>query len=525
MNKDYLLAIDAGTGSVRAVLFDRKGTQIGVAQREWEHLSDPRFPGSMNFDWTTNWPLACTCIRQVVREAGISPEAIAAVSTTCMREGILLYDRDGREIWGCANVDSRSTDEVAQLVRTQPDLEKKLYAISGEAFALGALPRLLWVKNKMPEIYEKTARIGMFNDWLIYRLTGILSVEPSNGSTTGLFDLKKRTWDPAVAESVGLRTDIFPPVSECGRKAAEINEQGAADTGLAVGTPVIVGGGDSQLGCVGVGVVKPNQAAIFGGSFWQYEYNTDSGDTDPDCRVRVNCHAVPGVWQYEALAFNPGLVMRWFRDGFCQHEAAIAAQTGEDIYDLMNREAEKIPAGSNGMMCTFSDVMNFTCWKHASPTFTNFSIDPKLHNRYTFYRAILENAALVTRGHVDLVREATGNMPSEVVFAGGASKSPLWCQILADVLGLPVRVPVVKEATALGAAIIAGVGAGIYRDAQDGAEQCVRWEKTCTPDPAAHAVYEEMYPVWREIYAAQLALCDRGLTRNMWIAPGLAPLS
>ncbi len=521
MTEAYLLAIDAGTGSVRAVLFNRKGEQIGAVSREWEHRSDPRYPGSMDFDWTNNWGLASACVREVIGKTGIRPEEIAGVSTTCMREGILLYDAEGREIWACANVDSRSNEEVAMLVKRDPALERELYAESGEAYALGALPRLLWVKDKEPQIYERAARIGMFNDWLIYRLTGVMPVEPSNGSTTGIFDLKKRTWDPSIAERIGIRTDIFPPVSECGTRIAEVNERGAADTGLCVGTPVVVGGGDSQLGCIGVGVVSPGQAAIFGGSFWQYEYNTGEAVTDPECRVRVNCHAIPGVWQYEALAFQPGLVMRWFRDGFCQRETEIAARTGEDVYDLMNREAEKVPAGSNGMMCTFSDVMNFTCWKHASPTFTNFSLDPARHNRYTFYRAILENACLVTKGHVDLVREATGHMPEEVVFAGGASKSPLWCQILSDVLGLPVRVPVVREATALGAAILAGTGIGMYRDVAEGVEQCVRWDRTYRPDPENHRLYEEMFPVWREIYAAQLNLSDRGLTGYMWAAPGL----
>ncbi len=521
MAEQFLLAVDAGTGSVRAVLFDTEGNQIGVVAKEWEHLSDPRFPGSMNFDWKHNWELASSCIREVLAKTGIAPEKIAAISTTCMREGILLYDKDGNEIWACANVDSRSTDEVAALVKENPELEKELYLESGEAYALGALPRLLWVKNKMPEIYEKTATIGMFNDWLIYKLTGIMPLEPSNGSTTGIFDLQKRDWDPSIAKKVGRKDDIFPKVYECGTKVSVVSEKGAADTGLAQGTPVVVGGGDSQLGCIGVGVVAPDEAAIFGGSFWQYEFNTADGKTDPGCRVRVNCHAVPGVWQFEALAFNPGLVMRWFRDAFCQREAEIAEKTGEDIYDLMNKEAEKIPAGCNGMMCTFSDVMNFTCWKHASPTFTNFSIDPKLHNRYTFYRSILENTAMVTKGHVELVKEATGNMPKEVVFASGASKSPLWCQILADVLNLPVKVPVVKEATALGAAILAGEGVGIYKDAADGAAKCVRFDKTYTPNLENHKVYEEIYPVWRKVYAAQLKLCDEKLTKNMWIAPGL----
>jgi autoinducer 2 (AI-2) kinase len=272
---------------------------------------------------------------------------------------------------------------------------------------------------------------------------------------------------------------------------------------------------------VGVGVVEPKQAAVFGGSFWQYEFNTANGKTDPGCRVRVNCHAVPDVWQYEALAFKPGLVMRWFRDGFCQLEKQQGEASGKDPYYLMDQKAKDIPAGSYGMLCAFSDVMNFISWKHASPTFTNFELDPQKFNRYTFYRAILENTAMVTKGHLDLVKEATGNMPSEIVFAGGAAKSPLWCQIVADILGLPVKVPVVKEATALGAAILAGYGVGLYQSIPETAKKLVKWDKVYMPDAKNHAVYQKMYAPWRAVYAAQLSLCDQKYTKNMWIAPGV----
>lgn len=521
MSKKYFLAVDAGTGSVRAVLFDLDGNQTACVQQEWEHREDPRYPGSMDFDWNYNWDLTCGCIRGVLEKSAVNPGDIAAVSTTCMREGIVLYDKEGREIWACANVDARSDDEVGQLIKTYPGQEQELYLESGQTYALGALPRILWVKNKMPEIYEKIAHVGMFNDWLIYKMTGILAVEPSNGSTTGIFDLKKRCWDPSIAERCGLRTDIFPEVRECGTLAGATTARCQAETGLAEGTPVIVGGGDAQLGCIGVGVVKPNQAAVFGGSFWQYEFNTDEGKTDPQCRVRVNCHAVPGVWQYEALAFKPGLVMRWFRDGFCQAEKEIARAEGADPYDVMNRYAKDVPAGCYGMMCTFSDVMNFINWKHASPTFTNFDLDPVRFSKYTFYRAILENTALVTKGHLDLVQEATGNRPQEIIFAGGASKSPLWCQILSDVLGLPVKVPVVKEATALGAAILAGYSVGIYKDMWEAAEKLVQWDTTYEPDMENHKLYGEMYEHWRKVYKAQLDICNQDLTRSMWAAPGL----
>lgn len=517
----YLMAIDAGTGSVRAVLFDFDGSQIGCVQREWNHREDPRYAGSMDFDWVYNWKLTAECIRGVLEETKINPADVAAISTTSMREGIILYDAQGKEIWACANVDARSTEEVVELIGKDPNLERELYLKSGQSFALDALPRLLWVKNKMPELYEHAASIGMFNDWLIYHMTGVLAVEPSNGSTTGIFELQKREWEPEIAERCGIRTDIFHSTLECGTIAGTVTREAAAETGLSAGTPVVTGGGDAQLGCVGVAVVKPNQAAVFGGSFWQYEFNTANGKTDPKCRVRVNCHAIPGVWQYEALAFKPGLVMRWFRDGFCQLEKQMANETGKDPYYLMDQEAKKIPVGCYGMICTFSDVMNFIRWKHASPTFTNFELDPEKFSRYTFYRAILENTALVTKGHLELVKEATGNLPDEIVFAGGAAKSPLWCQIVSDALGLPLRVPVVKEATALGAAILAGYGVGVYGSITEAAEKLVRWDKVYQPDMGNHKIYNEMYSTWRKVYAAQLELCNHGLTRSMWSAPGL----
>ncbi len=521
MEKQYLLAIDAGTGSIRAVLFDFFGNQLGCVQKEWEHKEDPAYPGSMNFDWTNNWQSVCQCIRELLVKTSAKPEEIAAVSTTCMREGIVLYDKDGQEIWACANVDARSKDEVVQLLNDYPQQEEFFYHESGETYALSALPRLLWVKNKQPKIYESISAIGMFNDWLIYKMTDMLAVEPSNGSTSGLFCLRSRTWEPSIAARCGLRTDIFPETRECGSLIGHTSERCQQETGLAAGTPVVVGGGDSQLGCIGVGSVKPHQAVVLGGSFWQYEYNTDTPQTDPHCRLRVNCHAIPKVWQYEALAFQPGLVLRWFRDGFCQAEKELAASRGQDAYDLLNEYAAKIPAGSYGMLCSFSDVMNFIHWKHAAPAFANFELDPIRFSKYTFYRAILENAALVTKGHLELVSDTAKHRPKEIIFAGGAAKSPLWCQILADVLGLPVKVPVVKEATALGAAILAGHGIGLYPDLVKATEELIQWDTTYYPDTKNHALYSEIYNKWQSFYKHQLELINQGLLRSMWTAPGL----
>ncbi len=517
---EYLMAVDAGTGSVRAVIFTPDGVQVGCVQKEWNHPADPRFSGSMDFLWERNWAYACGCIRRVLADNHISPKEILAVSTTSMREGIVLYDAQGQELWACANVDARSDDQVGKLRRADPDLEKAIYRRSGQTYALSSLPRLLWVRDNLPHIYQKTARMGMLNDWLGYKLTGRLAVEPSNGATTGLMDVRRRVWLPEIARECGMKEDIFPAVAECGSLLGQVNYQGWADTGLLPGTPVVVGGGDCQMGSIGVGAVEPDQAAVFGGSFWQYEYNTASPIVDPQCRVRLNCHAVPGLWQYEALVFKPGLVARWFRDAFCQEEVARAQALDTDPYTLLDEGAAKVPAGSYGMQCCFSDTMDFLRWRHASPTFTNFQLDSERFGKFTFYRSFMENTALVVRSHIELVSQTAFRTPKELIFAGGAAKSALWGQILADVTGLPVRLPAVREASALGTALLAGMGAGVYSTAADAAK-VVRWETRYEPDPAHREVYDKLYCVWKKVYAAQAALSRLGVTTPLWSAPGL----
>jgi autoinducer 2 (AI-2) kinase len=300
-----------------------------------------------------------------------------------------------------------------------------------------------------------------------------------------------------------------------------VSKAGAGETGLAEGTPLVIGGGDCQLGAIGVGVVDVNEAAVFGGSFWQYEYNTGTGTTSLKCDVRVNCHAVNNIWQYEAIAFNPGLVMRWFRDAFCQEEKRIAAVQHTDPYMIMDQAALAVPPGSHGIICAFSDVMNYINWKHAAPSFLNFKLDPEKFSKTAFYRAIMENAALVTLGHMHLVEQATGNRPEKIVFAGGASKSTLWPQIMADVLGIPVEVPVVKEATALGAALLAGKGIGLYSDIKDAACRLGKIEKAYLPNKANQEVYQRSYENWKAAYAPQILLSDNKITKYMWCAPGL----
>ncbi len=515
----HLLALDAGTGSGRAVIFDETGKQLAVAAREWTHVQDPDYPGSMTFDMDKNWGFICDCIKEVSSQ--VNELSLAAVTTTSMREGIAVYDEQQRELWACANVDARAVSQVKKLRNLNPELESDIYGISGQTFALGAIPRLLWLKEHLKDIYDRAAYTVMLSDWLSHRLGASLSVDPSNGGTTGLFNIETRKWDRDLADKCGIKPSLLSaPVFESGSLIGKISSRCSSETGLKAGIPIIMGGGDAQLGAVGVGAVNPGDAAVFGGSFWQQEVNLSSPDVDKTGRIRINFHAMPHLWQAEAIVFFPGLVVRWFRDAFCPDIKQKALKMSRDPYDLLSDMASKVPAGSHAVIPVFSDAMDYKHWRHASPSFLNLSLDADVCNRAVLFRSLLENAAIVTRANLDRISEFTGSFPEKIIFAGGASKSPLWCQIVSDVLQVPVETRAVKEATALGAAVFAAQGAGIITDIREEIVNFVKEDTVYYPDSAKRNIYRELYEKWKKAYRVQLDLADQDVTTSMWKAPG-----
>jgi len=515
----HLLALDAGTGSGRAVIFDSAGNQLAASSREWQHLEEPGFPGSMTFDRDRNWDMLTEAVREVL--AAVPNAEILAISTTSMREGIVLYDDQDNELWACANVDARAVSEVRELRERDPSLERWAYLRSGQTFALGAPPRLLWLEKNAPDIYARAAKMAMLSDWIAVRLGAEIAVDPSNGGTTGLFNLETRDWDTELFSRLGLKLELAQtPVYETGSIIGKLGHRAAEETGLKAGIPIVMGGGDAQLGTIGVGANLAGEAAILGGSFWQQEVNLDRPLSDPTGRMRMNFAASPGMWQVEAIVFFPGIAARWFRDAFAPDLKEQAAANGVDAYDLLEEMASSVPAGSYGITPILSDAMDYSHWRHAAPSFLNFPLDPEKAHRGAFFRSLQENAALVTRANLMRISELTGSRIESAVFAGGASKGRLWPQIVADVLQIPLRIPIVKEATALGAALAAGVGAGIYGSMEEGARAVVRWERDVKPNPENADVYDDAFERWQKAYPVQLNLADRGVTRSMWRAPG-----
>jgi autoinducer-2 kinase len=516
---ELLLAIDAGTGSCRAVLFAPDGSQRAIGQREYSHPALPGVPGSQVFDTNENWKLICACVREALDSSGSPPEAVRAVSATSMREGMVLYDARGHEIWACPNVDSRAGEEAAELVHS--GAAQEIFDHAGDWVAITAPARFRWIERHEPEVFASIEHVGMLGDWILTKLSGAFVTDPSLGSSSGMFELADRDWSDRVLEICGLDRSVFPPVVEPGTVVGAVSGAAAADTGLREGTPVVAGGADTQLGLLGIGVTQPGRFTVVGGSFWQSTVVLDEPLVDPRARLRTLCHTTPGRWMIEGIGFYCGIVMRWFRDAFCELEREQAAREGVDVYHLLERKAADLPPGANGVFGIFSNLMQASRWVHASPAFIGFDLGaPDRAGRSECFRAIEESAAYVARGHLGIVKEIATLDVHEAVLTGGAAKGELWPQIVADVLGLPVRVPVVKESTALGAAIYAGVGAQLFDDAGAAAERLVRFERTCEPNPAAAAAYTTLYDQWLEVYRRSLELSEAGLVRPLWRAAG-----
>ena len=519
MSEDLLLALDAGTGSCRAVLFALDGRQVGIAQREWSHAEQPGAPGSQVFDTAGNWKLIVECVRQVIRDTKTDASAIRAVSTTSMREGCVLYDRAGRELWACPNVDSRAGAEATELVRNGQ--AETIYRHGGDWVAITSPARLLWVQRHEPETFKQVAHMNMLGDWIAYRLSGEFFTDPSMGSSSGMFELSERGWSDEVIAICGLDRSVFPKVLEPGTVAGAVTAAAAEETGLKAGTPVVVGGADTQLGLVGIGVVDPGSFTVIGGTFWQQTIGLPEAMIDPKARLRTLCHALPGQWMMEGIGFYCGLSMRWFRDAFCDLEKTEAERTGVDAYTLMERFAQDVPPGSNDVIAVLSNLMVASRWIHASPAFVQFNVgDPAHSGRKECIRAIEEAAAYVSLGHLRVIEEITGHTVEHAVFTGGSSKGKLWPRIMADVLGIPIQVPRVKESTALGAAMLAGVGAGVYSDVAKAAKEVVSFDRTIEPDPQIHTRYLGLYDSWLRVYAAQLGMVEEGLLKPLWRAAG-----
>ncbi len=517
------MALDAGTGSCRSIIFTKEGMEIGSGGREWFHPTDPQYPGSQIFEAKQNWKLMCESIRESLAKARVKPGEIAAVSATSMRYGSILYNGEGDDIWAVPNMDARANDQVSEAL--EKGYFEKLYTVTGDGPALCDLMRWMWVKNHLPEVWKKVSHFSLISDWVIYRLSGRFVSDPSIANSSGLLNVSTRTWSNELAELFNISLEIAPEIHESGTMVGEVTSQASKETGLVEGTPVVIGGGDTMAGLLGSGGVEKGVSTVIGGTMWQQTYLSDKPLFDPQRRIRLSPYVTPHLWMLETNSVYPGLVMRWFRDAFCDMEKMVAKDLGVDTYFIMEKMAEKAPPGSKGLITIFSDLFNTKRWIQAAPAIMQFDItSPEKSGKKEFIRRIEEDAAFQSYGNLNTIWEVASFKPKdslEIIFCGGAAKGFLWPQILADVSGFKVKVPVIKEATALGTAICAGKGVGIYDSVTDAAKTLVKWDKIYEPNMKNHEVYLNLYDQWRKVYQICLTMTEKKIVKPMWKAAGI----
>lgn len=493
MSKKYLLVLDAGSGGGKCFISDTEGIEVGASFSPWIRAA-----------WSPEigWKGLKEAIQSALTKSGVQAKDILAIGFTTMREEFVLVDRDGKEYFIPFSM---------ELFTAGAELDEKLaeemYLSSGH-WPGGFMPvgKLLWLRKTKPDMFDRIETFLMISDWMAYKFSGEAAVEPSGVCETCLFDLSARSFSKRLMSKVGIPHEMFPKVVESGTPLGTVTPEASKQTGLEEGTAVIVGGADTQCGLIGSSCVEDGEIAAVGGTTTPVQLVTPKPVLDPKFRTWTNCHIVEDKWILESNAGSTGWSYRWVRDAFGDLEVAAAEATGLDAYGLLDCEAERSEPGSGGLLAylgpAIMNVRGGLLGKRTALLDLAIQSGIRVTTKKDIARATIESACYAVRANMEQIEEVVGIKISELRFCGGNTNSKLWVQIQADVLNLPVKVPVVKEATALGAALLAGVGVDLYPNISEAAKSVVKWSPTVEPRKDIASIYEGYYQKWIKGYRA-----------------------
>ncbi len=493
---EYLIGVDLGTSGTKTVLFDRRGSVIASSTVEYPLYQERNGWAEQDpLDW---WNAAAETIRNVLQKSGVNSSDVKGVGISGQMHGLVMLDHDGRVlrrsiIW----CDQRTAAECREI--TERLGAKRLLEITANPAMTGfTASKILWVRRHEPELYAKCAHILLPKDYVRYMLTGVFATEVSDASGMQLLDVKNRCWSEEVLEKLDIDPSLLGRVYESPEITGAITKEAGQLTGLAPGTPVVGGAGDNAAAAVGTGVIQDGRAFTTIGTSGVVFAHTDHFTQDPKGRVHTFCCAVPGAWHVMGVTQGAGLSLKWFRDNFCSAEKEAARGMGVDPYCLMDQQAAKSPIGCNKLI--YLPYLMGERTPHADPDCRGvfFGLSA-MHTRQDMLRAVMEGVTYSQRDSLEILREM-GVHISDMAACGGGGTSPLWRQMLADVYNCPVKTVRSKEGPALGVAILAGVGAGLYPTVQAACEQMI--ESNPPQEPIAENVpeYEKFYQLYVSLY-------------------------
>ncbi|WP_346884675.1 xylulokinase [Clostridium sp. UBA4395] len=492
----YLLGIDIGTSGTKTVLFDRGGNPISSSTAEYP-LYQPEI-GWAEQDPQDWWKAVCITINQVIKDSNINPEYISGIGLSGQMHGLVMLDGDGnvlrKSIIWC---DQRTAKECVEI--TEKVGEKRLIDITANPALTGfTASKILWVRNNEPEIYEKCRKILLPKDYIRYMLTGEFATEVSDASGMQLLDIKNRCWSKEVLNALDIPIEYLGDVHESIVVSGKVHKKAAEVTGLKENTPVVGGAGDQAAGAIGNGIIKSGQISSTIGTSGVVFAHLDEPIIDEKGRVHTFCHAVPGAWHMMGVTQGAGLSLKWFRDNFCTNEIEVAKGMGIDPYVLMTKEAEKVPAGSRGVI--YLPYLMGERTPHLNPKAKGvfFGLSAA-HTKNEMLRAVIEGVSYSLLDCMEIIKD-TGMNPTNVMVSGGGGKSELWRQILADMFNCKVSTNKSSEGPALGVALLAGVGTGVYKDIHEACSIAISENSVQFSKEENSLVYKRYYEIYKKIY-------------------------
>jgi xylulokinase len=499
----YLLGIDLGTSGTKTVLFDHDGHAVASATREYPlYQPENGWAEQAPQDW---WEAAVATIRQVLEESKVAPEAIAALGISGQMHGLVMLDEAGEVlrpsiIWA----DQRTGAECEDITRLV-GAERLIEITANPALTGFTASKIMWVKKHQPEIFAKCRHILLPKDFVRYKLTGEFATEVSDASGMQLLDVPRRKWSQEVLDKLEIPASWLAKVYESSEVTGQVSRQAAELTGLSEKTLVVGGAGDNAAAAVGTGTVRNGRAFTTIGTSGVVYAHTSQVAIDPKGRVHTFCCAVPGAWHLMGVTQGAGLSLRWLRDTSFLPEKEQAEKSGRDAYDLMTDLAKASPIGANRLL--YLPYLMGERTPHLDPDCRGvfFGLSA-MHNRGDLVRAVLEGISYSLKDCLDIL-DGMGAKPESMLLTGGGARSPFWRQMLSDVFNCPATTIHASEGPALGVAILAGVGAGMYDSVETACDSMIKTGERLMPDPkasqayaACHELYVKLYPQLKDLY-------------------------
>ena len=495
---EYVIGVDLGTSGTKTVLFSTDGQPLASKTIEYP-LYQPQngWAEQAPEDW---WHAACGSMKEVISKSGINPKDIKGIGISGQMHGLVMLDKAGnvlrKSIIWCDQRTAAECEEITNKVGASRLIE----LTANPALTGFTASKILWVRNHEPEVYEKCAHILLPKDYVRYMLTGEFATEVSDASGMQLLDVPNRCWSDEVLSKLGIDKSLLAKVYESPEVTGKVSAQASELCGVPAGTPVVGGAGDNAAAAVGTGTVQDGIAFTTLGTSGVVFAHTDKLSIDPKGRVHTFCCAVPGAWHVMGVTQAAGLSLKWFRDNFCDAEMVAAKGLDKDPYYLMDKQAERIPIGAERLL--YLPYLMGERTPHLDPNCRGAFIGlSAMHTKQHLLRAVMEGVVYSQRDSVEVLR-GMGVKINDMLACGGGGTSPLWRQMLADVYGCPVKTVVSKEGPALGVAILAAVGTGVYGSVQEACKEVIKTNPAQNPIAANSAEYEKFYKMYTELYPA-----------------------